>query len=195
MRLEVSDTYTEVHDISHALRSWLRILLAAKPNGYKYMPKFRSGEWDGYISLYKYNRFPSGLLNVVEDGLKDIEEPYVVDDKRHYPLAHPYKVSNFELRDYQLSAVETALEKYRGVLKMATNAGKTLVMASIIQATGCKAVVIVPTRALLIQTADRLAEMLDIEVGRFGAGSETKLDVTVTTIASLPKLVKQNLTI
>jgi superfamily II DNA or RNA helicase len=76
---------------------------------------------------------------------------------------------------------------------MATNAGKTLIIASIIKSIGYRAVVIVPTRPLLTQTADSLEQMLGIPIGRFGAGSAELQDVTVSTMASLPKLVKADL--
>lgn len=173
----------------------LRRLLSARPDGYMFAPKFKRGMWDGYISLLdRSNQFPSGLLEYVLENLDETGYDY---DVLGYELSNfkpdTYDIPNYTLRPYQIAAIDAVLKHQRGVLKMATNAGKTLVAAGIIKATGSKAVIIVPNQALLLQTADELESMLEISIGRYGAGYSKHRDVTVTTMASLSKLIKKDL--
>jgi superfamily II DNA or RNA helicase len=173
----------------------IKRLISARPDGYMFAPKFKKGWWDGYISLLdKQNRFPSGLLNYILAQLDDSNFDYDVTgyEETSFSFQEP-KIPNYTFRPYQLEAVKQAILCQRGVLKMATNAGKTLVAAGIIQLTGCKAVVIVPNKALLIQTANELESMLGIKIGQYGGGVNDKRNVTVTTMASLSKLIKQDL--
>lgn len=173
----------------------IKKLISARPDGYMFAPKFKKGWWDGYISLLdKQNRFPSGLLNYILAQLDETSFDYDVTgyEETSFSFQEP-KIPNYTFRPYQLEAVKRAIEYQRGVLKMATNAGKTLVAAGIIQITGCKAVVIVPNKALLTQTTNELESMLGMKIGQFGGGVNDKRDVTVTTMASLSKLAKKDL--
>lgn len=172
----------------------IKRLLSARPDGYKFAPKFKKGWWDGYITLLdKLNQFPSGLLNYVMDNLDAGGWDY--DVLGYEDISFSFKdpeIAGYTFRDYQLEAVRRAVTYERGILKMATNAGKTLVAAGIIQVTGCMAIMIVPTVALIEQTANELSAMLNMKIGQYGGGHTTKCDVTVTTTASLGKLVQNN---
>lgn len=190
-----SDTYTSTK-CNLVEKRELKRLLSAKPDGYQFAPKFKRGIWDGTISLFdKNNRFPSGLLGYVLEHLDTIGWDYDVENyyEVEWEALHSCDIPGFECRDYQTEAMHRALSNGRGVLKMATNAGKTLVMAGIIKATGCKAVVVVPNQALLIQTTNELEKMLEQEIGQYGGGKNIKRNVTVTTMASLEKLAKTDL--
>lgn len=195
IELSYSDTYTVVK-CNLVEKRELKRLLSARPDGYQFSPKFKRGIWDGYTSLFdRNNRFPSGLLGYVLEHLDTIGWEW---DVSNYPdvawsVLDSYDVPGYEYRDYQREAIHKSLSLNRGVLKMATNAGKTLVAAGIIKATGCKAVIIVPNQTLLIQTAEELERMLEQEIGQYGGGKHLKRDVTVTTMASLEKLVKLDL--
>lgn len=189
MELEIYDTITKVSNISVRERNKLKNLMSAKPEGYVHMPAYKRGTWDGNISLYKNAQFPTGLLHLLEPEFEHV----VKTDHRQPIVTQSGKIPNYEFRDYQIEAIAKALKHGSGVLKMATNAGKTLIMASIIKAIGSKAIVIVPNRTLLLQTANDLESMLGIEVGRIGATYHNKGSVTVSTIASLPKLLDHNL--
>lgn len=171
----------------------IKRLLSARPDGYQFAPKFKKGWWDGYITLFdKVNQFPAGLLNYVMDNLDASGWDYDIIgyEETSFSFKDP-EIAGYEFRPYQLEAVKRAIKHERGILKMATNAGKTLVAAGIIQVTGYSAVVIVPTVALIEQTAADLAAMLNIEVGQYGGGHKTKRDVTITTVSSLSKLIAE----
>jgi superfamily II DNA or RNA helicase len=138
--------------------------------------------------------FPSGLLPLALRVLERAEEPVDTLDTRNISVTTQpnYDIPGFEFRDYQKEAVQAVLTHQRGVLKMATNAGKTLVMAGVLKSlAGKQAIVVVPTRALLAQTADRLESMLCTRLGRYGAGAEEFRTITISTIASMGKLLHQ----
>lgn len=191
-----SDTYTHAK-CNLVEKRELKRLLSAKPDGYQFAPKFKRGIWDGNISLFdRDNRFPSGLLGAVLAHLDILDWDYDVEgyhEVEQWSALDSIAIPGYDYREYQQQAILAALNHGRGVLKMATNAGKTLVTAGIIKATGCKAVVIVPNQALLIQTADELEKMLEQEVGQYGGGKTVKRDVTITTMASLKKLAQTGL--
>lgn len=189
-----SATYTKVK-CNLIERREIRRLLSARPDGYQFAPKFKRGLWDGYISLFdKSNKFPSGLLGYVLENLDQGDWDYEVWD---YDVPVPdtldYSIPGYTFRDYQTRAIQAVLQEGRGILKMATNAGKTLIAAAIIKAAGGEACVIVPSQALLLQTADELEAMLSQPIGRYGAGYKSRESITVTTMASLRKLLEEDM--
>jgi len=89
------------------------------------------------------------------------------------------------LRDYQMDAIKALLNAGRGVAKMATNAGKTEVMAALLKAYDSKAVVVVHRKELLYQTADRFRNRLGMEVGMIGDGVCLPSKITVAMVQTL----------
>jgi superfamily II DNA or RNA helicase len=95
-------------------------------------------------------------------------------------------LNGITLRDYQLEAILKLLDHKRGVAKMATNAGKTEVMAGIIKALGVpNTLIIVSSKELLHQTADRFETRLGIKVGKIGDGLWQPEIVTVAMVQTL----------
>jgi len=84
------------------------------------------------------------------------------------------------------------LKRERGVAKMATNSGKTVVIAALIKALGnADALVIVQSKELLYQTSDRLAEMLGVPVGLIGDSHRHFESVNVATIQTLNSMKRE----
>lgn len=189
-----SDVYTKVK-ANLLERREIKKLLAARPDGFQFSPKFKRGIWDGYISLLdRQDKFPSGLLGYVLENLDRRNIDYDVHGYELFDYQYqPYNIPGYDFRDYQAEAIKEVLAQQRGILKMATNAGKTLVSAAIIKATGMRAVVVVPTQALFMQTSEDLEAMLNIPIGRYGSGHAILEDVTVCIMASFNKLVKKDL--
>lgn len=197
IEFQYTDTYTTITHCNLIEKREIKQILSAKPDGYVFSPKYKKGWWDGNVSLLdKQNRFPSGLLNTVLaqlDGCGYNWDVVNISDWQPQPNIPSNYIPGYELRVYQLQAINKAINLERGVLKMATNAGKTLVIAAIIKATEYQAVAVVPNKALLVQTANELEQMLGMEIGQYGGGKNIKLHVTVTTMASLKKLAKTDL--
>ncbi|HKZ41023.1 MAG TPA: DEAD/DEAH box helicase family protein, partial [Candidatus Hodarchaeales archaeon] len=103
------------------------------------MPKYKSGYWDGYISLMKdMSTFPTGLLDLVVGKLDEygVQASLWYKDGRlgDFTTVCENDLSGIILREYQINAANALLGFRRGVAKMATNSGKTEVMAAIIKA-------------------------------------------------------------
>ena len=171
--------------------------------GFIHMPNYKLGRWDGTIGLFK----PSGatyinLLDVVIPILTkhrcDIE---IEDHRRNYDhigqqlqlvkedsYSH-CTMKNGEtcaLRDYQVEAVNKALQEASGLLEMATGSGKTLVcgvMSDIFSAHG-NVVVIVPNIDLVVQTQYEFKN-LGIDTGVWYGGVKDRKPVTIATWQSL----------
>ena len=68
MRILVGDVYSFVEEPrKHTVAlSVIRQVCRARPEGYRFMPRFKSRMWDGYVSLMKgFANFPTGLLDDV----------------------------------------------------------------------------------------------------------------------------------
>lgn len=181
---------TEVSGLYGRGLSYVKQVMTAKPEGYQFIPSVKRGFWDGNVCLFQDNKFPSGLLFLATDELQETGIPYqVIDNQPPVNIELDLDLGGYDLRDYQLESVEAALDYKRGILKLATNAGKTLVMAGIIKSTGCNALVVVPSKVLLHQTAEYLTKTLQVQVGRVGDGYEEMDEpVVVTTMASFYKV-------
>ena len=174
----------------HAL-AIIRNVCRARPNGYQFMPRYRKGMWDGYISLMQgFSKFPTGLLPLVEKTL--LEAGYNLTISAHIPEDAQYTIEDdclngITLRDYQIEAAQALLQARRGVAKMATNAGKTEVMAAIIKQLHVRTMVLVHRKELLYQTAQRFEHRLGIRVGKIGDGIQDVQGVTVAMVQTLSK--------
>ena len=149
----------------------------------EFIDAFRDGVWDGIISLYdrKTQSFPTGVLKRATLTLKELEIPFLIRDERKKKLHTAGFEDHFttrgkDLRFYQIDAVEKAIKATRGVIVMATGAGKTLTLCDLIQRIDTAPVIIVvPSRSLLVQTHVELSENLRQNgevpfIGRVGDG-------------------------
>lgn len=137
--IEVEGAYSRIDgNFTREMIDAINEVTSYHKTGYEYSNRYRSGQWDGKIRLFRrYTRtFPSGLLNDVKGALKDVGVRFRIDDRREFPSipqdSPPLELIgiNFEYPyDFQLEVVQKALKAQRGVLHMATNclAGSTIV--------------------------------------------------------------------
>lgn len=167
----------------------VRQVCRARPDDYQFMPKYRMGYWDGWISLMNtINSFPTGLVPQVVEALE--EENVKVNLVDQIPPPHriitPDCLSGITLRDYQVEAANSLLDSCRGVAKMATNTGKTEVIAAMIRSFDDPyAVVMVSGKDLLYQTAKRLSDRLSRDVGIIGDGIWNDNRIVVAMVQTL----------
>jgi superfamily II DNA or RNA helicase len=100
-------------------------------------------------------------------------------------------------RDFQQESVDIGLEERRGIFWLATNAGKTMVIAGLagkaVRDANMRVLVIVPNGYLLAQTSDDLKELLgpDVVVEKAGDGHRPKKPhVLVGTYQTLVQAIK-----
>ena len=116
---------------------------------------------DGII--YETLRFPGGLTkHLAEKTGIAVENQNTYDKielKSIYELAEKIKLinPNYEIRDYQVEAVQTSLEQYRSLITMATGSGKTSVMCLLCEyIKNYKILILNNNNFILTQIYDRL---------------------------------------
>ncbi len=167
-----------IEEIDEATSFWVE--------GAEFSQLYRKGRWDGYKHLMTKKGaiiVPTGLLSVLTDVLDRAVIAYKIDDKRKVPKkAHSFPTRGHELRDYQKTVLKAVAKEERGVLQLATGAGKTLIGAHIIANRGLKSLFFVHTKDLLYQAIGVLENVLNFPIGQIGDGKVDLQDVTVATI-------------
>lgn len=164
--------------------------------GFMFASSFKAKRWDGKEHLTTYSRkngytFPTGLLTDVCKKLLKLKVPFEIEDERVLPEKY-IKFSwnsDIKLRNYQKRAIKAVTKdgvfKGRGLLDMPIRSGKSYTAAGIIHQLGVRALVVVPSKALLHQMKDDLELTLQREVGLIGDGFWQEKEVTVATIQTL----------
>ncbi|MGC8840068.1 MAG: DEAD/DEAH box helicase [Candidatus Sumerlaeaceae bacterium] len=158
--------------------------------GHQYNPLFIGGRWDGKKSLFDRRQltFPAGLKDRVCEVLRAHKIPFDVCEEVTPPSPSiRYRKLRFELRDYQEKCVAAALDSKRGVLELATGAGKTVIAAQIISELGLPTIFFVHTRDLLHQTHEFFQAHLHSKVGLVGDGHVHLAPLTVATLQTVGK--------
>ncbi len=155
IKLTVDNSFSRVEGLSdeqfRALREKLSYRIDAQQSyfgGLSRSPK-------RYL-LSKRGEFPTGLLHHVSDCLQKTnvwQSPmFSMQDKRIFP---PWKVTpsilrfgNIEPRPSQREALAIALKAHRGVIRMPTRAGKSLVMALLYDSLQLRTLIVVPSVGL-----------------------------------------------
>jgi superfamily II DNA or RNA helicase len=163
---------------------------------------FQQGRWDGRVRFSKKLRngtivIPTGFLTRLTRELDEAGHEYRLYDDRDLSTPEPCYELGGGLRidqgrySYQAWALDQALLKGRGILKIATGGGKTEVGAAIIRSLqpllkeqGKRSIWLTHRGILAEQTKARLEERLEQKVGLFGYGSRSVEEVTVLMVQS-----------
>lgn len=164
-----------------------RILTCYAPN-YKYTQMYKRKLWNGQVSLFQDNSFPTGLLPRIIKVCKNI----TLKDVRSRPEIRINPNTQIPLRSYQLRVLNKALNNkyqglpwYRGIIKISCGGGKTIIAAAISQITDLTTLFIVDRQELLTQ-AEISFRKFGIEVG---ISVEDPKKITIITIQSLMQFV------
>jgi len=137
--------------------------------GYKFMPAYRNRMWDGKIRLFDQRKksLYTGLFKYLKEFCELRDYHIIIDDKNGNP--DPYEkydriITDWPLtaggkeitpRDYQLDALQHALENKKSLLLSPTASGKSLVIymaiRSFLEAHDSNVLLIVPTTSLVEQ--------------------------------------------
>ena len=97
------------------------------------------------------------------------------------------------MRDYQKEAINTAFTTKRGILQLATGAGKTLLSSGLIQRFGVKTLFLVHTKDLLYQAYNVFKSVFsDAKIGIIGDGNVELGDIVIATIQTLEPKIPYN---
>ncbi len=214
MKLRIKNlfTYVEFEEDDKYLKDIflkrVHTTIGARQQGFQFSPAYKRGSWDGYIDFYVYeeDKFPTGLLHRVELLLGELQSRYnfqysKIDERSESFLAPEdidkeiklldNKIGQITLREYQYQAVYESLVNFNGVLKIATNGGKTECASGIIDQLlpqlekGETVAFFTGSTEIFHQSADRLKERLNIPIGKIGAG---KFDVKQVNVVMIPTL-------
>lgn len=137
-------TYIKIRCSDYGVEQELSEFFTFFAKDYKFLPAFKSGQWDGRIRLFNLRNktLYKGLIKVLIKFCAD----------RDYPLDIPASLDNevgisrdevqsfmkslklpHEIRDYQLTGVHYALNNKRSLLEAATSSGKSMMIYSAIR--------------------------------------------------------------
>lgn len=221
MIFEVRNVQTRVIESSAAEAKVVKAIkdyLTYTVDNYYHSAAYKQRRWDGKKSLLKYSRFPTGFLPHVlkklpelwQKALKREFEPaeLLIEDKRqNLPefTEYTFTVLGNELRDYQQEAVRqcdrhidtpdgSSLYFPRGIINAAVNAGKTYIVAALIDSIqDCSCLFIVHQKALYQQHRDFMVEVFGrADVGEIRSGLVQPGKVTVATIQTLKNAIEKD---
>jgi superfamily II DNA or RNA helicase len=157
--------------------------------GSEYSKAYTIGRWDGRRRLLNSDlSFSAGLLERVIGYYQENNHQISIIDRNKYSTNTPFDITanlaNLGKlpRKYQEMAANIALEKKRGIIRLCTGGGKTLIAALIVANVGKRAIIYVIGKDLLWQFHRFFSEAFLQKIGVIGDGV---CDIQNITIASI----------
>lgn len=176
-------------EIPHSILYRLDYILSYRPIGIEFSPSVKNGRWDGRFRLLTRKlEFSVGLVERVKAFFESENFSVSIEDLNEYVTYNGFDITERlkELgkspRDYQKKAAEIALNKKRGIIKVCTGGGKTLIAGLIAAKAGGKVVVLVIGKDLLYQFHSFFEKIFQKDVGMVGDGICNIKDITVASI-------------
>ena len=167
----------------HQLSLWL----TRHVKGYRYMPAFKMGVWNGQQSYFRNGKINLGLWKEAMRGCQEIDMPFVLENKQDFPINRDVtldKVKDFckeffkehKVRtkdgqwipfipyDHQIESAYKILKNRYCMAEVATSGGKSLIISIVLFYTlknikaDAKFLIIVPSITLVTQFYDNIIE-------------------------------------
>ena len=193
----------------HQLDLWL----TRHVKGYRFMPAFKMGVWNGKQSYFNSGRINLGLWKECLRGCQEIGASFILDNKEDFPLNRDvtldsvkefcniffkdHKVKNksgewvpFFPYDHQIESAFKILKNRYCLSEVATSGGKTLIISIVYFYTirnidpTAKLLIIVPSITLVTQFYDSI---VDFNIGlnkEFDGGNKNPIDLKIEEIMS-----------
>jgi len=184
------DKSTEELVVSSATRieyHQLDLWLTRHVKGYRYMPAFKMGVWNGQQTYFRNGKINLGLWKEAMKGCKEIDMPFILENKEDFPLNRDVtleKVQDFckeffkfhKVRtksgewiqfmpyDHQIESAYKILKNRYCMAEVATSGGKSLIISIVMFYTlkhidpKAKFLIIVPSITLVTQFYDNIME-------------------------------------
>jgi superfamily II DNA or RNA helicase len=164
--------------------------------GAAFSPKYQKGYWDGRKHFFskKALTFPTGLLHRVKTVFKQSGVPYDIELPQLVQPGSELPFEGVKLYDWQENIVQTCLQEHRGMIQMATGAGKTLTFSALTAKLNVPTLITVHKRDLLYQTKEVLEKHIKQEIGLIGDGKVNIKKITVAMLQTLGRAFKVKLT-
>lgn len=198
--IELHNGYCKLKTLERTVHTFLDSKFSAWEEGAYFSTAYKRKIWDGKYHAYnKMNGiFKPGLLKSVTQLLTKHGYPWSVEDERLISvmqdpicdrLMYVEDEAFRELRDYQIAAVDTMMQECIGVIKAATNAGKTEMFCELVRRLNMTTTLICTRKELFHQTADRLRRRLGVPIGQVGDGLLQIEHITVVMPGSAARKV------
>ena len=167
----------------HQLNLWL----TRHVKGYKYMPAFKMGVWNGQQTYFKNGRINLGLWREAVKGCKEIDASFILENKEDFPLNRDVTLESvqkfckefFEFHkvrtktgewipfmpyEHQIESAYKILKNRYCMAEVATSGGKSLIISIVMFYTlkhmdlAAKFLIIVPSITLVTQFYDNIME-------------------------------------
>ena len=157
-------------------------------------------KWDGFKKLLTPTlQFPTGLVGRVQDFYSDAKKEIEIVDKRPAKSTGKPKfiLNNLEKLNkppypYQLEILDVIDKNDRGIIKVATGGGKSLIAALIAAKLGKKTIIYVIGKDLLYQFHDFLSSAFDEKIGIIGDGKCEIHDINVASVWTIGQAIGMN---
>jgi superfamily II DNA or RNA helicase len=163
----------------------LRDLFSFRHPNADFIPKVRSGEWDGFINLLRWGKVSAGLFYAYR---KEVEDMFRVELKSlDKPPAFRPPDKDSPLRPYQRRGVDCMINAsdVGGIILSATGSGKTFLAGDYFKRLIGTGVFIVDELTLLDQAQRELSKAIGEEVGIVGNSKFNPRRITVATVQTL----------
>jgi superfamily II DNA or RNA helicase len=176
--------------------------------GYKFLPAFKIGAWDGKIDFFNNGQINIGLWKELVKAMKEIGSNFQIQNKEDFPIDRDITLEKvqefcddffenhyiekdgekikFSPRDYQVETAFKILKNKFTLSAVATSGGKTLIMSIVMFYIlenidpDAKFLIITPAISLVTQAYD---EFVSFNTA-FGKGHEKQLDIRIEEIMS-----------
>ena len=188
LSLEVDNIWTYLKNVDDIPQEIIRDISDSMSYIVQEYARYRKTFVDFEYTLFEKTklRYPTGLFSNLENVLSEHNYDYDLIDKRNRPETNSILTLHGKtLRDYQEETVDKAINSERGIIKVATGGGKTVIAAGILSRLNVKSLFIVSSIDLLEQTADELTKMLKVDIGKIGGGECDIQKINVCTIQTL----------
>ena len=144
---KLNEVYLQIRNLNRSSAMEIREFFSCFIENYFFHPLFRSKQWDGKISFYKWDNqtIPIGLFPQFIKFCNQFNYQYKVNFNRSEVVNEIsdeefekfyeaiFTDSSYSPRDYQDESIKKALRTKRGVIESPTGSGKSLVIYSIIR--------------------------------------------------------------
>jgi hypothetical protein len=153
-------------------------LLSYKQEGVEYSPAYKNTGWDGITHIMNKKReLPLGLIPMVEEFYKENSKEITVEDARqpyikNLPMNIYPKLKELGKipRDYQEDVVNLVENTRRGIIRIVTGGGKSLVAALVASKLNKPTNIYVISLDLLSQFHTFFSSVFDEPIGMVGGG-------------------------
>src|SRR5271157_5003308 len=202
VKLYIGVVWTKIYGLTDYYITKIKEELRFHPEGYFFSKRYNQHKadgtrvWDGWVNLFflkngmyfTYSGLVSRIIPILKNDNIDFEiiKQY---DNSNIPTTDTV-LNNIALRDYQIEAVNAIKKKKRGIIKLPTGAGKTLIFVKAVADIGLKSLIIVNRSTLFRQTIQRLKDycgLTDDQINYIGDIKKYNPNnkITVATFQSL----------